>query len=175
MSIAHGGAAGLVLALAVACAPAGPPSQADEVRDVVEAIYAPYLRQDPDAGGLAAVPWTDELAAKLTEIEERFARTLNAWGLEYDPIVNSQESYVANVRVGAPVLAEDGTATVVVRYNNGGREDEIQEFVLIQQHGEWRVSDLRLEEWSFAAQVDEAVTQGRAYDVCMQSRPAAEC
>lgn len=153
---------------------ASPPSpEAREVRAAIEEIYAPYVRQDPNAGD--SLPWSDDLAAKLTEIEERFTRTMNAWGLEYDPIVNSQESFAANVRVGAPVFSEDGKATVRVRYSNGGREDEVQDFVLIEQHGEWRINDIRAGESSFAAEVDEAVAQGRAYEACVQSRSEAEC
>lgn len=161
------------LAMAIVGCGSAPSQEAHQVRAVVEETYAPYVREDPDAG--ASAPWSDDLAAKRAEVEERFMRTMNAWGLEYDPIVNSQESFAANVRVGAPVFGEDGSATVRVWYNNGGREDEVQDFVLIRQHGEWRISDIRAGESSYADEVDEAVAQGRAYEACMQGRPEAEC
>lgn len=162
------------MSLALICLGCAAPSpEAREVRAVIEEIYAPYVHQDPSAG--ASLPWSDDLAAKLAEVDERFTRTMNAWGLEYDPIVNSQESFAANVRVSPPVFGEAGSATVRVRYNNGGLEDEVQDFVMIKQHGEWRISDIRMGENSFANEVEDAVAQGRAFEACARSRSAAEC
>ena len=183
MSLARACAAVAAVVILAACTIAPQPSSnaaAQEAHAVVEAIYAPYLNRDTGVAAslVASAPWTNEFRSRIVELESLQLRVRDevvVWGeLTFDPIIQSQENYLydvrANVRVGAPTINEAGVAIVEVRFG-----DVVMQYELVREDGAWRVHNIRRDDWNLAAAVQHDLDEGRAYEECRRTHPASQC
>ncbi|MGE0046292.1 MAG: hypothetical protein AB7J28_04380 [Hyphomonadaceae bacterium] len=155
------GALVAVASLITACSPAPSPSQAPDatgIRAIVETIYAQYLDEDLRTGDVPlvdAAPWSAATRARLAEAE-----TLDQTILVFNPLTESQEDIIENVRVGQPAIRADGTASVDVRFILG--DERVQQHDFIREDGAWRLHNIRADEWTLDALLTEAIAEGRA-------------
>jgi hypothetical protein len=78
----------------------------------------------------------------------------------FNPLTESQEDIISDLRVGEPSISADGTATVEVRFNLGGERIHQHEF--IREERAWRLNNIRSVDWELDALLQAAFEEGRA-------------
>jgi hypothetical protein len=119
----------------------GGAARADEIADVLEQIYKPYL--DPSVG-FTLLEDNPHLSSRLKALYAEYLRNSSpdeVGPLDFDPFISAQDYQLKDLSIKSQAISGD-TATVVVEFMNFDYWTELT-YSFVRENGAWRVDDIR--------------------------------
>lgn len=134
-----------VALVALSVAPAVAQDTFDDPRALIEAVYAPYLRDElpenqVDLFSPTLLQLWEAALARSVELEEPV--------IDFDPFINGQDFQLSDFVIADPAI-EGGTATVAVSFTNLGQPTDLR-YTLVETGEGWKIDDVEaLGEFSY--------------------------